>query len=197
MSPKKKASQNACKLEMPIVSEKDLKDARLQLASESEVKKQRSNMSYYLQQQGHTDAYKAPSTQVKRQYLDAWFAQRLGEQNVKKALQDERLLVATTRKVRKYSFMAKAALIREFGEEKATHKMAVLGHRPDPDTQKDGEWDREFKVFFDEGGDIEEDTNQKRFQQIQTLENPEQIKEAMSSFVSAAENMGGNVPRAS
>lgn len=79
-------------------------------------------------------------------YVENGKAGKMASKGVKRTLDESK------KNARGY-WASKKAMIGEFGEEKALSKIEVLNeipdrHQPDPDTQKDGEWDREYWLYY-------------------------------------------------
>eukprot|EP00959_Pyramimonas_sp_CCMP1952_P138659 2902245-Pyramimonas_sp.AAC.1 len=91
--------------------------------------------------------------------MEGWFAVHVKERNRKAEIKSERSLESKKKSEHLFVWMGKQQMINAFGEAKAASKIASnkLESRPDPDSGLDDEWNREYKVWTDSGGNIEAD----------------------------------------
>ena len=138
---------------MPNVTAKEVADAEKVLKDETEKRRANSNMMYWLQLQDKRAEYDNLSPKLRKEFALSWYAWSLREGDTTKV--SKRALGAEKREKDVGKWMSKQELINKYGETKAKKKIAALDlkparHRPDRDTQDDGEWDREYRVFEDE-----------------------------------------------
>jgi len=138
---------------MPNVSAKEVADAEKVLKDEFEKRRANSNMMYWLQSQEKRDQYDALSPKLRKEFALSWYAWSLREGDTSKV--SKRALGAEKKEKDIGKWMSKQELINKYGETKAASKVAALDlkparHRPDRDTQDDGEWHREYRIFEDE-----------------------------------------------
>ncbi len=62
-----------------VVSEEDLAEARTIMANGAELKRARSNMSYWLKQNGLEAEYGGKNMKARKEFLENWLADKLGK----------------------------------------------------------------------------------------------------------------------
>ena len=186
MSPKKVKQQPAPR---SLVSASDLAAAEAVLQNDAQMKKARSNMTYWLRLHGYDQDYFAKNATAKREYLAMWQADKMSSGNRTRV--EEKTVTSESSSGRKFVYMAKQQLINEYGEAKALAKIrsGALEHQPDPDSGLDDEWNREYKIWTTGGKEIDSDvtTNKLRAEHEltdeSTKEAAEQLQEQASSMV--------------
>lgn len=196
MAPKaKKAGKKSAPppLEMPVVSAEDLAEAKTILQAEKEMKRQRSNMSYWLEAQGLKNQYNNKSTAAKQEFLQSWFADKLASKRTELSSTCSQSHATTTITNNDFTWMSKQELINTFGAEKAQAKIDsnVLAHRPDKDTGDDGEWRREFRICRDTGGDHEMHTHESKLAATEDAQDDDHRGQVKDMLDSALVCMGG------
>jgi hypothetical protein len=196
MAPKgSKKTKKDDKLAPPLVSETALATARQALQTESERKKQRANMQYYLETKGLKAEYGSWPTAQKRAFFESWFADRLSKGATSSNLVKTITVQKTT--AENYSWMGEETMTTALGAEKAKAKIdsGKLATRPDRDTGKTCRWSIEYKIYVSEGGDLEVDKHDN------ILENNLEFDDATSKMGALAEHetsrncLAGNEPK--
>lgn len=156
MAPKAKPKARK-DLTKPIVSQSELEHAKKLLEDAEELKRARSNMTYYLRSIGLEGHYAQRNSAAKKEYLELWFADRLNMREAKLKSSSTKEFTNTTRASDDFFWASKQELINLLGEIKANNKInsGKLESRPDRDTGLTGEWDLEYKLNRDTGGSEE------------------------------------------
>lgn len=185
------AKKGTKSLQRPVVKQTDLEAAREMLANEAEMKRARSQMSYWLRNQGFEKEYSTKNTTAKRDFLQHWFADRLAQKNAAKAATSSQRYSSTESAEHKYQWLGKQQMINMFGEAKALAKInsSKLKTRPDPDSGLDDEWNREYQVFVDSGGDTETNSKDEILEAKEEGLSDEQVKEKLEFMRDATECM--------
>jgi hypothetical protein len=175
-----------------LVSEKDMAQAQALLQGAEEAKRQRSNMTYWLKSEGLDKPYQDAPQGEKRKFLAQWFASRLATSGTSTTTH---AVVSNSTKERNFEWCGKQALITKLGEHKASAKInsGNMTKRPDPDTGLEGEWDLEYKLFSDTGGNQENDNYTHGLTAEKEFNGDDSANEARASLQSMADNMGNNV----
>ena len=94
-----------------------------------------------------------------------------------------------------YKWMCWEQLKVHFGEVKAQAKVdsGKLESRPDPDTGKDDKDNKEWKVYFDTGGNKELDEDRRNLMVDEEVGEGKEAQELMASFRESQGRMAGNV----
>ncbi|CAK0808578.1 unnamed protein product [Prorocentrum cordatum] len=196
MAPKKRKGAAPVKAPLPAysIAAQDLERAKQLLSNEEELKRQRSNLSYWLDSVGAKDAYSAKGTEEKKAFLTQWFADKLVKLEGQNKLSTIRTAGTLKKKEEDFEWMSKETMIARLGARKAQSKIDsnTLNHRPDPDTKLDGEFDREYKVFFSKGGESEYHDDKKDLSNEQALDTEQAAKEAKDHFDSIVANTAGS-----
>lgn len=155
----KKAAAPRQTIDAPVVSDAEVQAAKAALKDADEKRRQNSNMHYYLACSGKKNAYEALTTAEKKEFFLKWFAKKVSEGKASSTHHEKVAIV--NEKGEDWAWWGKETMIRELGEQKALSKIASgsLQHRPDPDTGKDGEFDREYKVYVGKGKSLERGEN--------------------------------------
>ena len=202
MAPKGKAKSKAKKpksgaekkpIVEPIVSEAEFDKAAKILESEEELKRARSDLSYFLNKQGVYDQYKGWDKHKKKEFTIKFFADKLSNPTTKASFRNFKVAETVEKAADNFVWMSKKKMIDEFGPEKTSNKISSnkLETQPDPDTGLTGEWDLEYKVWT-KGGGTEESVSRGS-----KLDADADIDEANrqttdDTFESMAANMAGN-----
>ena len=127
---------------------------------------------------GAKDAYSAKGTTEKKAFLTQWFADKLAKLEGQNKLTTIRTAGTLNKKKEDFEWMAKERMIALLGARKAQSKIdsKTLKHRPDPDTKLDGEFDREYKLFFSKGGETEYGDDKKNLINEQDLDTEQAAK---------------------
>eukprot|EP00959_Pyramimonas_sp_CCMP1952_P452956 9467451-Pyramimonas_sp.AAC.2 len=159
MAPKKRpAPKDGPAPVKPVVSPIELAAAKAVLKDEAELKRQRSSMSHWLKTQGAYDTFKTWSCPEKKEFLETWYAKKLVDNNAKVTQATAKEYKLRSHNEHNFQWVGKEQMQKLIGENKADLKIAsgVLQTRPDPTTGRDDEWSIEYKLYFDSGGDDEE-----------------------------------------
>jgi hypothetical protein len=151
MAPKSGPKKRKPVLPSPIASEKELEAAREVLKDAAELKRQRSNMMYYLKSQGLENAYGAETAAAKGQFFENWLAEKMTKKGGTAESSSAHTVRSTDDEL--YDWMGKAELINRIGEAKACAQIesGKLKSRPDRVTDKEGEWLTEYKIWRSTG----------------------------------------------
>jgi hypothetical protein len=202
MAPKGKKAKAAPakKLEPPLVSDKDLCRAKESLKAEQELKKQRANMMYYLQANNQKDAYDASSISQKKEFLHAWFADKLASRDGLTNLVTSTGHATEAKSSRNFTWMSEESMIKQLGEAKAIAHIESgrLTSRPDQITGSNDKLMKEFKVYVDGGGDEETVRTDNNLSNVQAELSESKTTDAMCSMSTCKSVMaGGNeLPKA-
>eukprot|EP00959_Pyramimonas_sp_CCMP1952_P100830 2109252-Pyramimonas_sp.AAC.1 len=148
MGAKKRSAPTSAPAE-PVVSPVELAAAKAALRDEAELKRQRSSLSHFLRGQGTYDAFTDMACPAKTEFLESWYSKKLTETN-KKVIQ------GTTKEYKMR------------GHKK--HNFQWVGVEQ---MQKLIGWSIEYKLFFDTGGDDEENIKSERLDASAELEGGE------------------------
>ncbi len=189
MAPKKSKKQT-----VPVVSPEALKKAQEILADEAEKKRQRSSMTYQMQQDGEYCKYDMLGRPAKNKFLEEYVAKLIEEGKVKVKSTTVQSLEIDKTSEQEWEWLGKQAMINRFGEEKANNKIGSgkLLHQPDPDTGLDGEWDREYKVAKKIQKNIEADRYTMNINTDEDLEPGTRLAERMEAFTDVKSCVAGN-----
>ena len=102
----------------PVVSDTDLAAAKQLLGNQEELKRQRSNLTYYLGKSGMDKAFNSQSVAKKRDYLEAWFASRLADQRGKLSTNLKEEFNTEHEHSVGYAWMSKGQMMTTFGDTK-------------------------------------------------------------------------------
>jgi hypothetical protein len=153
VSPKPKEKRLA--LSAPVVSASDVARAKEALQDEKQRKREHSNMLFWLRKEGNKEAYEASPMHAKKEFLIAWFADKLCKGDVKSSSSKD--IGSTKKSGHEYSWVSKHHLVRTLGKEKAELQIASgkMLTRPDRVTGLTCEWSLEYKLFTDVGSEME------------------------------------------
>ena len=109
-------------------------------------------MQFYFKRNGVYDAYSALGTVEQKHLLVRWWAQELTRRDAKN--ESTRNFSSSTATARLFNWKSKTWMVDELRPAKAQNKIGsgALVHQPDPDTNKDGKWDREYHIWIVTGG---------------------------------------------
>ena len=172
----------------PNCSEAELSAARKELQDEAERKRARSSMKHYLESTGQYDAYMVAPMPVKRGWLERHWAHQLANGGGIKT--SKRVVQTNQHKERDFEWMNKWAMIQRFGEVKAVNKInsGKLQEQPDKDTGLTGEWDIEYKVFKETGGEAQSNITKDAVQSKEEI-TKNQAEEAVSALNDKAQSL--------
>ena len=111
-----------------------------------------------MQSKGLKNQYDAMAMEEKKSYLASWLAEKMVK-GAAKTLENTRKVESSTGHKRSHGWLGKKGLQNLLGIEKAQAKIdcGKLEHRPDPDSGRDDEWNREYKLYEDTGAKAEEE----------------------------------------
>eukprot|EP00959_Pyramimonas_sp_CCMP1952_P107624 2250183-Pyramimonas_sp.AAC.1 len=161
------------------------------MEDQAEAKRQRSNMSYWLSANAKKEEYDNSPIDVRRQFFHSFVADSIakkGDMTTGREIKTGKIIEKT------FEWVGKERMITLIGEKKAQSKIdsGKLEHRPDRDTGADGEWDREYKLYTDQGSSHESDFSNMKLDNTESLEGEAAVKDAQEKLTSAAMHMAGN-----
>eukprot|EP00959_Pyramimonas_sp_CCMP1952_P221337 4626974-Pyramimonas_sp.AAC.1 len=125
MGPKaKKKGKEVRPLEVPEVAQADVEAARKLLADKDELKRQRSNMKYWLQSQSMDKSYDILTSDAKMEFLEKHLASKIAKGTIKTSLKTSKSIDVTTTNANNFTWMNKKQMIDMWGPEKTEAKLA-------------------------------------------------------------------------
>ena len=149
----KATTTSAEPLKLPSVTSTEVDAAKKALECADAKRRASSNMLYWLEQRGEKELYGNMEPKQRKDYAIMWYAWSVKEGETKKSTKRN---FGTLKKEKKRSkWFCKKEIIDKLGETKGNAKIQKLDeqpnrHRPDMDTNEDGEWHREYKLYSDE-----------------------------------------------
>ena len=157
MPPKKKAGKSKTKadpIKKPIVTDSDYAKAQKLLEDETELKRQRSSLSFYLQTHGQKEEFSSWDPKERKKFLITYLADKLASGNLKSTAKTLRTVDSRDTRKRWCEWWNKKQMIDTWGQEKAEAriKSGKLKTQPDSVTGEHGEFLTEYKIWFDTSG---------------------------------------------
>ena len=186
MAPKKKVP-------VAVVTQAELDSARKDLADAEQRKRAMSQMRHWLKNQNCKDDYDNMIMAQKKIHFENYWANELKLGGGTKTTR--RALTTQTGTANLFEWMSNQRMIDKFGATKAQAEIEsnALETQPDPDTNLDDEWNREYKIWHKTGGTRELDTNTKEIETEKQLKNGQEAEEAVKDFNEKAACMAGNI----
>ena len=167
----------------PLVPDAELAKARAALQHDDNLRRARSNMSYWLEQNGQRDEFRSWPSTDKRALLEK--VTRNAEAKAQQGISH------THHTKDNFKWLNKHNLIKAFGKEAAEHKISSnsLTTRADRDTRLSGEWDVEYKIYGDTGGANDSDSFTNTTSAKRKLETVDELNAAQDSMGSMSDSM--------
>eukprot|EP00959_Pyramimonas_sp_CCMP1952_P000252 4831-Pyramimonas_sp.AAC.1 len=161
------------------------------------MKRQRSNLSYWLRGQGAKAAYDNLNNAKKNEFLVNWFADKVKKLEGENKLSSIRSLRVQSQVAQDHEWMSKETIYQRLGPNKGQAQIdsGTLETRADQATGKHGEFLTEYKIYFGRGSESETKTNDKNLSNEQKITDEARAKEILDHVESIAENIAG-VPSA-
>jgi len=142
-------------------------------------------MLFWLRKEGSKEAYEASPMNAKKDFLIAWFADKLSKGDVKSSSSKD--IGSTKKSGHEYSWVGKHHLVRTPGKEKAELRIASgkMLTRPDSVTGLTCEWSLEYKLFADVGSEMEHEDHHHRLETEKVLKSDVEKSEAMEDWSAA------------
>ena len=186
----------AIKAEIPEgITQREIEASKKALESKEELKRQRSNMTYALEKKGVLKGFESLTNPEKKTFLEEWYAGKLLSAGGIKALSTTQAVSTKNHKEKNYDWFNKFQILREFGDVAGKTKMETVKEtRADPDSGKNDEDHKQWKIWKTTGGLAEEDKNCTTLGTDKELTGDEEIQETMNTLNSIRDNTADNRP---
>ena len=121
MAPKKgtkKAQKSKEPIQKPVVSDSDYQEAKKALEDQEELKRQRANLSYYLQAKGQKNQHDTWDNATKKEFLILHLADKMASNSLKGTLKVRRSVKREDKSKRWYEWWNKKQMLDRWGPEK-------------------------------------------------------------------------------
>ena len=206
MPPKKPAAKKGAKakavappIEKPVVTKAEYDAASKILQDEAEMKRQRSSLSFFLEQKGQKEEFTNWKNPAKLEFLTMHLADKLKSGNLRGTLKTLRKVEHVSRADDWHEWWNKQQMIDRWGTEKAEAKIksGKLESRGDELTGEEGEWLSEYKIFFKKVGTESLDRNINEIDIPKDLDSAEAKASALTFLDDTANGLLGSTSSSS